>query len=145
MGPKNGLNASLCAAAKNEFSWDQLWRYRPDSNRCTRICNPVRSLSATVPPFAQGYLRASNRTPREPASCAKAAYVCKGSVPCCQRSVDLLPINVGSKLRKHCWRKRRPEAAVPLQRPVRAPWRRALRPPLGSAPGQSRSGASGRD
>ncbi len=25
------------------------WRPGPDSNRCTRICNPVRSLSATWP------------------------------------------------------------------------------------------------
>ena len=26
-----------------------LWRRGPDSNRCSRICNPLRSLSATAP------------------------------------------------------------------------------------------------
>ena len=51
---------------------EERWRYRPDSNRCTRICNPVRSLSATVPPLISP--EASTKDIAEQTICARSNF-----------------------------------------------------------------------
>ena len=40
---------------------ENAWRRVPESNRSTRICNPLRNLSANPPEMGRGYTKANRR------------------------------------------------------------------------------------